>query len=330
MRWGVPHRNFRKKQTRVGMNTVKIKAYAKVNLTLEIKGIEGGYHLLDSVVASVDVFDLVVLKKRKEKLSRILMKGMGSEGIPPEKNTALLAAERFSEKFQTGGVDITVYKNIPMGAGLGGSSADVAGVLNGMALLYGIEDRAALKEIADSIGSDTGYMLTGGFARMEGRGEKVTPLGVDRKLHFLLLCPPVEVSAGACYKKYDELPKTLEWKESYSENCIKALLENDINGVGRYLTNDLYIPALHLQPVVEKTFEEGLSFSPLGVTMTGSGSCVLAMFETKELCEWAKSRYKGNAKTIVCSTVIPDYGRKKKGLFRNPFVLSDEEISETE
>ncbi|MBR4943613.1 MAG: hypothetical protein IKZ28_06230, partial [Clostridia bacterium] len=60
------------------MNTVKIKAYAKVNLTLEIKGIEGGYHLLDSVEASVDVIDLVVLKKRKEKLARILMKGMGS------------------------------------------------------------------------------------------------------------------------------------------------------------------------------------------------------------------------------------------------------------
>ena len=165
---------------------------------------------------------------------------------------------------------------------------------------------------------------------MQGRGEKVTPLGIDKKLWLLLFCPSAEVSAGACYKKYDELPKTLEWRESASKNCIEALRKNAINEVGRYLMNDLYVPALHLQPTVEKTFEEALSFSPLGVTMTGSGSCVFALFETRELCEWAKSRYRGKAKTIVCSTLTPDYSGKKKRLFRNPFVLSDEEVSETE
>ena len=61
---------------------VKIKSYAKINLTLEILGVEGGYHLLDSLVASVDIFDLIVLKKRKDKLSRVIMKGMDSESIP--------------------------------------------------------------------------------------------------------------------------------------------------------------------------------------------------------------------------------------------------------
>ena len=158
---------------------VKIKSYAKINLTLEILGVEGGYHLLDSLVASVDMFDLIVLKKRKDKLSRVVMKGMGSESIPPEKNVALKAAELFSETFSKGGAEITVYKNIPIGAGLGGSSADAAGVLNGMAKLYGVEDREKLKALADSLGSDTGYMLSGGFARMQGRGEKVTPLKID-------------------------------------------------------------------------------------------------------------------------------------------------------
>ena len=60
---------------------VKIKSYAKINLTLEILGVEGGYHLLDSLAASVDMFDLIVLKKRKDKLSRVIMKGMDSECI---------------------------------------------------------------------------------------------------------------------------------------------------------------------------------------------------------------------------------------------------------
>ena len=308
---------------------VKIKSYAKINLTLEILGVEGGYHLLDSLVASVDMFDLIVLKKRKDKLSRVVMKGMGSESIPPEKNVALKAAELFSETFSKGGAEITVYKNIPIGAGLGGSSADAAGVLNGMAKLYGVEDREKLKALADSLGSDTGYMLSGGFARMQGRGEKVTPLKIDQKLHFLLLCPPEGVSSKACYQKYDELPRTLEWKESSTERFIAALRQNNVNEAGRYLMNDLFVPALHLNQNVETAKREALSFSPLGATMTGSGSGVIALFETKELCEWAKSRYKGKFRAYVVSTLTPDYTKTRKTIaFRNPFVLSEEEIEE--
>lgn len=306
------------------MNTVKIKSYAKVNLTLEIVGVEGGYHLLDSLVASVDLFDLIVLKKKKGALSSITMKGMGSESIPPEKNNALKAAEAFSRRFSTDGVDITVYKNIPIGAGLGGSSADVVGVLNGMAKLYNVGDRCALKALADELGSDTGYMLDGGFARMKGRGEQVEKLDIKTKLYFLLLCPSSGVSAGACYKKYDELPKTLEERGSYTQNCIDALCKNDKNGVGRYAMNDLFKPALHLNPDVETAYQQAQSFSPICTVMTGSGSGVLALFETEELCEWAKSRYKGKFDAYVIETVIPDYTAKKRG-WRNPFVLSEEE-----
>lgn len=306
------------------MNTVKLKSYAKINLTLEILGVEGGYHLLDSLVASVDLYDLIVLKKRKDKLSRVVMKGMGSESIPPERNVALKAAELFSQTFHTGGAEITVYKNIPIGAGLGGSSADAAGVLNGMAKLYGVTDRKKLKALADSLGSDTGYMLTGGFARMQGRGEKITPLTLDRKLHFLLLCPNEGVSSKACYQKYDEFPRTLEWRENRTEGCIAALRNNDLNGVGRYLMNDLFVPVLHINPTVEEVKAEALSFSPLGATMTGSGSGVIALFESKELCEWAKSRYKGKARAYVISTLTPDYQKTKKSItLRNPFVLED-------
>ena len=313
------------------MNTIKIKSYAKVNLTLEITGVENGFHMLDSLVASIDLFDLIVLKKRKDKLSSITMHGMGSEEIPPEKNNALKAAEAFSETFGTQGVQITVYKNIPIGAGLGGSSADVVGVLNGMAQLYGITDRTALKALADSLGSDTGYMLTGGFARMQGRGEKVTLLAIKERLNFLLICPESGVSAGACYKKYDELPHTLQWRESATQGCIDALLQNRINEGGRYLMNDLYVPALHLNKDVEKAHEEAVSFSPLGVTMSGSGSAVLALFETKELCEWAKSRYRGKYRIYVVQTVVPDYTKTKRTFgWNNPFVLSDEEKADAD
>ncbi len=289
------------------MKTVKIKSYAKVNLTLEITGVENGYHTLDSLVANVDLFDLVVLKKRKGALSSVVMKGMGSESIPPEKNNALKAAEAFSSVFHTDGVDITVYKNIPIGAGLGGSSADVTGVLNGMAKLYGVTDREKLKAVADSLGSDTGYMLNGGFARMQGRGEQVQALPLENTLHLLLLCPESGVSAGACYKAYDEQPKTLEYRGCPTQDLIAALQKSNANEWGMYLMNDLFRAAYSLNEDVGKAMEEVQSFSPLGANMTGSGSGVYALFETKELCEWAKSRYKGKFHAYVVETLVPKY-----------------------
>ena len=310
------------------MNTVRIKSYAKINLTLEIVGLENGYHMLDSLVASVDIFDLLILKKRKDTLSSVIMHGMGSESIPPEKNNALKAAETFSKIFGVNGADITVHKNIPIGAGLGGSSADIVGVINGMAKLYGITDREALKNLADSLGSDTGYMLTGGFARMQGRGERVTQLKADAKLHLLMLCPETSVSAGGCYKEYDRLyfeGKNLEKSHRVStEKCIVALQEKQLNEVGMYLMNDLFLPAASLNNDVKTAYEELQSFSPLGVVMSGSGSCVYALFESKELCEWAKSRYRGKFNAYVAETCVPDYQEKQK-IWKNPFALSEEE-----
>lgn len=309
------------------MNSVKIKSYAKINLTLEIKGVENGFHLLDSVVANIDICDTVCLKKKKGRYSNVVMHGMGSENIPPEKNNALKAAEAFSAAFGTDGAEITIFKDIPIGGGLGGSSADICGVLNGMAKLYGVDDRAKLKELADSLGSDTGYMLDGGFARMQGRGEKVTKIATDTTLYLLVVCPYSSVSAGECYRKYDELPHTLALRESRTENCIRALIEKDVYGVGASLTNDLYVPALHVNAEVQTAYEQALAFSPLGACMSGSGSAVYALFETKELCEWAKSRYKGKYRAFTAKTIVPDYtGKKKKGLsWRNPYRLSEEE-----
>ena len=306
------------------MKTLSIKSYAKINLTLEITGVKEGYHQLDSLVASVNLYDHIHLKKRKDRLSFVTMKGMGSEDIPLEENVALRAAEAFSERFQTTGVDVTIFKNIPMGAGLGGSSVDVAGVLNGMATMYEVNDEKALKELADSLGSDTGYMLKGGFARLRGRGTEIEWLEPFPPLHFLLLCPKEGVSSKECYKTYDLLPQTLQWKENSADACLRALRNGDVNEVGRYLMNDLYVPAVHLLPALEEVKKEALSFAPLGVTMTGSGSGILALFETKELCEWAKSRYKGDCEAYVLSTCVPQSKDKKnKPFFRNPFALED-------
>lgn len=298
------------------MKRVKVNAYAKINLTLEIVGQKDGFHLLDSLTASIDLFDSIVLTARKDALSSITMKGQGSESIPPEKNNALKASELFSQTFGVSGADITVYKNIPIGAGLGGSSADVAGVLQGMAKLYGISDRIKLEEIADKLGSDTKLMMGGGFSRMQERGTQITPLPLKNTLYFLAICPQTGVASGACYAEYDRLPLAKS-DGSITENCIRFLEENNLKEAGRCLTNQLFLPACRLNSDVAKAYEEALSFSPLGVVMTGSGSCVLAMFETRELCEWAKSRYKGTFSTLILKTVCP----KDQKTLKNPFAF---------
>ena len=277
----------------------RVKAYAKLNLTLSITGNSGGFHMLDSLVCSVDLYDLIVMKKRKDSLVTVEMHGQGCELLPYENNNAVRAAESYIKAFATRGADITIYKNIPLGAGMGGSSADAAGVLRGMSKLYGAGSEAELKSLADSLGSDTGYMLTGGYARLAGRGENVTPIDAKTRLNFLLLKPQGGVSTAECYRLYDDIPQSLP----SAEKAIDALICGDKATLGKCLNNALYAPAIRLNADVQRAYEELSDFSPLGVNMTGSGSAVFALFENAEFCAWAKSRYRGKFNCIQLKTI---------------------------
>lgn len=277
------------------MQSVRIKAYAKINLTLFVCGKTEGYHALDSIVASVDLYDLIIIKKRKDKLVSIAMHGMGSESIPHEGNNAVKAAELFVEKFGTNGADITVYKNIPMGAGMGGSSADAAGVLNGLAKLYRINDLAALKLIADKTGSDTRYMLSSGWARLFGRGDEVKAIDSKLKLKILMLVPDEKVSTAQCFSVFDSLGNV----GGNSDEAEKAVINSDIKGLAAELSNSLMTAAASLSEEIKNCIEDLKSFDPLAVNMTGSGSGVYALFENKEFCDYAKSRYHGKAKAYI-------------------------------
>ena len=223
----------------LNMDKVRIKAPAKVNFALGITGESGGFHMLDSIVCTIDLFDDVIVAKRSDGRVNITMRGMGSENIPPEANNAVRAAELFAEKYSTGGADITITKRIPMGAGLGGSSADAAGVLRAMSKLYGRGDEKTLGEIADMVGSDTRYMLRGGWARLRGRGNEVEPLKSRLKLSLLILCPPPGVSTAQCYKLYDELPA-----ESPADCAAAALAaeRGDLYAFCKNMRNALYAP----------------------------------------------------------------------------------------
>lgn len=294
------------------MNTARVNAYAKLNLTLDIVGAKDGYHMLDSLVVTVDLHDRIVAKKRKDNLVTVTMHGMGCESIPPEHNNALKAGEKFVQRFGTTGANITVYKNIPVGAGLGGSSADAAGVLNALAALYEITDTAALKELADGLGSDTGYLLKGGLARISGRGECVERQADTPALRFLVLSPKTGVSTPECYKAYDELAQT---HFPRTERVLKLLEEGMTEWAADSFGNDLYEAASALEPTVQETLLALKGFSPYGASMTGSGSACFALFATRELCDWAKSRYEGKCRAFVVRSVDPLKTRKLGNIY---------------
>ncbi len=297
------------------MNVVKLNGYAKLNLTLDVTGKEGEFHTLDSLAVTVDLCDRVVLKKRKDGLIFVTMHGMGSEGIPPEHNNALRAGEAFVKAFSTGGADITVYKNIPIGAGMGGSSADAAAVIAGMGRLYGVSDMGAMKALADTLGSDTGFQLAGGLARLRGRGEQISPLPFV-KLHFLVLCPKEGVSSKEAFHAFDELALG---GGSRTGEAVTLIGSNPPEAARRF-GNALYPASKSLCPAVEEAYLAARSFSPLGAGMTGSGSASFALFETAELADWAKSRYAGALRALRVNSIDP-----KQNAVRHPFALGEGE-----
>ncbi len=280
------------------MNVVHVNAYAKLNLTLDVVGAENGYHMLDSLVVTVDVYDRIVLRRRKDKLVRVQIRGAL---IPPESDNAQRAGDAFVSRFQTSGADVTVYKNIPVGAGMGGSSADAAGVIAGMGRLYGIADAGALKSLADEMGSDTGYLLTGGLARITGRGDVVTPLPFPPEMYFTVALPPEGVSTAACFSAYDRMPA----RGNRTARAAEDLGRGDLAWAARLFGNDLYPAAKSLCPAVERSYLALRALSPLGAGMTGSGSASFALFETEELAAWAQSRYSGGGRAFVVKSVLP-------------------------
>jgi len=283
------------------MESVRVKSYAKLNLTLHITGKQEGYHCLDSLVTSVDMYDAVTVKKRRDNLVSVTMRGMGSESISFESNNAVKAAQLFIDKYGTRGADIKIDKNIPMGLGMGGSSADAAGVLNALFSLYKIDDVAGKKLLADECGSDTRYMLTGGYARLFGRGNEVREVDSKLKLNFLLLAPKEGVSTAECYKTYDSAPLIAgdsnaaeEAVISCDKHALATQLFNGLQGAAEKLSDDISVAASELK-----------AFDPLAVCMTGSGSGVYALFENYDFCAYAKSRYGGAFRAVILKTVIP-------------------------
>ena len=158
------------------MDSLRLIAPAKVNLTLEVLGRrEDGYHEVASVMQAVDLADQVRLTPASN--VEVVVTGPEASGVPADTtlNLAFRAARMLQEQMgSSAGVRIELEKHIPAGAGLGGGSSDAAAVLRGLNQLWASRfDQAALTTLAACLGSDVAFFLSGGTAQATGRGEVV-------------------------------------------------------------------------------------------------------------------------------------------------------------
>ncbi len=278
-----------------------VNAHAKLNLTLEITGREGAFHTLDSLVAILDLADTVTVRPREEGVT-VSMHGIPCE-VPLEKNNAFRAANAFFAAFGEQcrgnlGADIDIEKRIPVGGGLGGSSADAAGVLLALAKLHGIE-RDALVPLAETLGSDTSAQLRSGYLRMRGRGEKLSPVLELPPLYFVLLCPSTGVPTADCYAFFDELGIAMSF--GATERVISALHRGETPP----LANDLILPACLSNFDVAEAIQAAHDLSPDAVGMTGSGSAVFALFYERAARDEAMTAAKfGKFAAIAAQTLF--------------------------
>lgn len=269
------------------MKEVAVKAYGKLNLSLNVTGFSDGYHELDTVVTTVNLSDDIIVRERKD--DKILVSFEGRYGFIPkfqETTNAYKAADAFIKKFQVNGVDVIINRNIPIGGGMGGSSADISGTLKALKRLYKVKDD--VKDIADKLGSDSGYLLSGGFSRLKGRGEIVEKISGSDDLFFVALFAKRGVNAKECYSLFDKMSDKIV--PSDTEGVLKAVSEGDLKLLKECSRNMLMPPAVLLNEEISENMAILNELSPPFCGMTGSGSAVFAAFNDAEFARWAKDR----------------------------------------
>lgn len=254
--------------------TVSIKAYAKVNLGLQILGKrDDGYHDLVTVFQTVDLADKLTVSPGGCGLQ---MTVSGDFAVPADgDNLCLQAARAYLQAAGADlGVSISLHKRIPVGAGLGGGSSDAAATLRALHRIIGAE--VDLHPLAASLGSDVAFFLLGGTALGEGRGERLTPCPTPAIGHIVLAKPQLSISTREAY--------SFLGPDDFSDGThTRRLFERLRRGEAvpdccHLVTNDFQRPVERRWPAVRSLREAMMSAGACASMLSGSGSCMFAIF----------------------------------------------------
>lgn len=245
---------------------MKLKANAKINFSLSVCGKrDDGYHLIDTVMHSVSLYDTVSIEKSDD-ISVVCGE------VLEEENIAYKAAKLFFEAVKIdGGCKIEIEKNIPLSAGLGGGSSDAAAVLLGLDKLYNTSlSYEELCGMALKLGADVPFFIKGGCMRSEGIGEILTPASPLKKGYILLAKADEKPSTGEMYRRLDAQDTVL----ADTVSVLAAIKENDLLKLSKYLYNAF--ETVWPQSLVKAAL---LKTDAIAVALTGSGPTWFAVFD---------------------------------------------------
>jgi 4-diphosphocytidyl-2-C-methyl-D-erythritol kinase len=266
------------------MRKVRLNAYAKVNFALDVIGLRvDGYHDIATVMQSISLSDEIEIERIAEGFE-FTFEPEGAEIGPPERNTAYVAWKSLQRL--TGGVlpaSVRLRKWIPVGAGLGGGSADAAAVLVGLNQLFDLGLRAdELREVGARVGADVPFCISGGTALGEGVGEMLTTLPGPPTQHLVLAKPHRSADTGEIYRAHDAAGAE---SARCVEPVVSALQSRSLRDLAASVGNDLTSVTSDLVPEVAALERELLAREALGAAMSGSGTAVYGIFDDEGAAE---------------------------------------------
>ena len=277
-----------------------IEACAKINWTLRVMGQrEDGYHLLDMLMQPVSLCDRIGLVPSKDLSLRVLGEGGAEMEGPVERNLAWRAARLLREAAgREDGAEILLTKRIPARAGMGGGSADAAGVLVGLNRLWGTGlSGAELEALGLRLGADVPFLIRGGLARCQGIGEKITSVPCSRFCPMIVLQPAEGLSTAAVFQAYHAEVAAQgapgpdqQTVDAWQEAALAAILAGRPGESRDAFFNALEPVSRRLLPEISEMISALEESGAELAMMTGSGSAVFGIFQSPEKRDEAFAR----------------------------------------
>ena len=297
------------------MTEVRIPAFAKVNLRLDVLGKRpDGYHELRTIFQTLSWHDEIRLRTSRRPGITLTIQGNASlTAEPVQKNLVYRAVEAVKRKLKLGGgVEIELKKRIPAGGGLGGGSSDAAAAIRGYLQLTKKKlPTADMLEIAASLGADVPFFLFGGRALGVNRGDEIYPLQNIPKMHVLVVVPRgIRVPT----------PDAFRWVNAKPLGLTKSLVNSKLlefcalswSAQENGLSNDFERPVFRRHPRLEQIKRALLQKGATEASLAGSGSAVFGIFPSPAMARRAAVGFPHD-QTFVCETLSRDrYARRMR------------------
>ena len=280
----------------IKMSKVSLKAFAKVNVGLQIRSKRNdSFHNIHTVFQEINLFDTLILSKQKNKID---FSSNVSWLKNDDSNLCIKAFNKMKSIYNLNGIRIILMKNIPTFAGLGGGSSNAAAIIKGVNILYNLKlSNKKLELIGSQVGSDVSFFIEGGTQLGEGVGDRLIKIKKKVSGKFLLVMPKLEISTAWAYKRakifLDRRREFINLGQCLKKEIVPfEFFDNDFEKI--------IIPAY---PEIGKIINLLRNKNAKYAGLSGSGSTVFGIFDDKAKVNKAFSHFSPMHKTHIAHPV---------------------------